>query len=200
MSTISQGQRETIGVIGQSGSGKTTLLKLLIKRERRVLIWDWRGEYDGDEISTLHALPAAAYYRKSFLVRYRPFQPDLVAEFNDLARFLCRQNDAVGRCADFTFVIDEAALVTRNRNDAGGLSLLLRVTRHQRINLWWASQRPSGLPGSFLSETRQLYAFRLENPFDVRMLKGRFADTDLARIPLLPDRSYLGTGSGSGER
>jgi len=200
MSTISQGQRETIGVIGQSGSGKTTLLKLLIKRERRVLIWDWRGEYDGEQISTLSALPLATWYNKHFLVRYRPFQPDMVVEFNDLARFLCRQNDAMGRCCDFTFVVDEAALVTRNRNDAGGLSLLLRVTRHQRINLWWASQRPSGLPGSFLSETRQLYAFRLENPFDVRMLKGRFGQADLARIPLLPDRSYLSTGSGSGER
>jgi len=124
----------------------------------------------------------------------------MVAEFDALARFLCRQNDRVGRCRNFTLVIDEAALVTRNRNDTGGLSLLLRVTRHQQINLWWASQRPSGLPGSFLSETRKLYCFRLENPFDVRRLQGRFSAADLAAIPRLPDRAYLETGSGSGER
>lgn len=195
------GDRETVGIVGQSGTGKTTLLKWLIARERRVLIWDWRGEYDGDEITTLADLPQRSYYRARFCVRYRPFQADLVAEFNQLARFLCRQQDSVGRCRDFTFVIDEAALVTRNRNDASGLSLLLRVTRHQRINLLWASQYPCNLPHAFLSESRRLYVFRLEDPFDVRRIAGRFKPEDLARIPRLPDRHYLTTGgSVPGER
>lgn len=185
--------RDTIGIIGQSGTGKTTLLKWLIARERRVIIWDWRGEYDGDEVTNLQQLPSASYYKPRFLVRYRPFATDLVDEFNQLARFLCRQNDSVGRCRDFTLVIDEAALVTRNRNDAAGLSLLLRVTRHQRINLLWASQYPCNLPHAFLSETRTLYAFRLSDPFDVRRIAGRFAPDDVARIPRLPDRQYLQT-------
>lgn len=168
------------------------MLKSLITGSKRVLIWDWRGEYDGEEISTLDALPAATYYRKHFLARYRPFSFDLVEEFNRLARFLCRPCDRIGRCRDFTLVIDEAALVAKNRQD-GGLGLLLRVTRHQQISLLWATQRPSGLPGSFLSETRALYAFRLSNPFDVRMLAGRFSPADLAAIPLLADRQYLST-------
>lgn len=166
---------------------------MLLAHERRIIIWDWRGEYDGDEVATLHDLPGASFYRKRFCVRYRPFQPDLVREFNELALFLCRPFDRIGRCCDFTLVIDEAALVCRNQNDAGGLSLLLRVSRHQRINLLWASQRPSGLPGSFLSETRKLYSFRLENVFDVRRLAGRFAPDDLAKLSTLPDRHYLET-------
>ena len=200
MSNGSQGQRETIGIVGQSGAGKTTLLKSLISGSQRVLIWDWRGEYDGEEITSLEALPAATYYRKAFRVRYRPFAFDLVEEFNRLARFLCRPFDRIGRCRDFTLVIDEAALVARNRQD-GGLGLLLRVTRHQKISLLWATQRPSGLPGSFLSETRQLFAFRLSNPFDVRMLAGRFPPEDLAAIPRLADRHYFTTGTARpGER
>lgn len=166
---------------------------MLLAHERRIIIWDWRGEYDGPEVTTLDQLPHASYYRKRFCVRYRPFQPDLVREFHALALFLCRPNDRVGKCHTFTFVIDEAALVCRNQNDAGGLSLLLRVSRHQRINLLWASQRPSGLPGSFLSETRKLYAFRLQNQFDVRRLAGRFAPDDLTKLSTLPDRQYLET-------
>lgn len=156
------------------------------------MIWDWRGEYDGDQLSTLEELPAATYYRKRFCVRYRPRQLDLVQEFTQLALFLCRPDDKIGRCRDFTLVIDEAALVTRNRQD-GGLGLLLRISRPQNLHLLWATQRPSGLPGSFLSETRQLVAFRLENPFDVRLLRGRFCPEQLAAIPGLPDRQYFST-------
>jgi hypothetical protein len=199
MSTAgSAGIRDTIGIIGQSGTGKTTLLKHLVGVRKRVLIWDWRGEYDGDELSTLDTLPQATYYRKTFCVRYRPFQLDMVEEFTRLAQFLTRPADKVGRCRDFTFVIDEAALVTRNRQD-GGLGLLLRISRHQSISLLWATQHPSGLPGSLLSETRKLYCFRLENPVHVRMLAGRFAPDDLVQIPRLPDRHYLETFS-PGER
>jgi len=197
-STGSKGNRDTIGIIGQSGSGKTSLLKHLIRREPRVLIWDWRGEYDGDEITTIEQLPQATYYRKRFCVRYRPFQIDMVAEFTRLAQFITRPADRVGRCRGFTFVIDEAALVTRNRQD-GGLGLLLRISRHQEINLLWATQHPSGLPGSMLSETRKLYCLRMENPVHVRMLAGRFPADELARIPFLPDRSYFETRS-PGER
>lgn len=183
-------ERETIGIVGQSGTGKTTLLRELIRREPRVLIWDWRGEYDGDEISTLASLPSSTYYRTRFRVRYRPYDLDLVTEFNRLAKFLCRPSDRIGRCQGFVFVIDEAAMVARNRQD-GGLGLLLRVSRPQGITLLWATQRPSGLPGSFLSETRTVYSFRLQNPFDVRLLAGRFSPYELARIPYLADRQYF---------
>lgn len=162
------------------------------------MIWDWRGEYDGEQISSLQDLPRVSYYRRRFVVRYRPQALDLVDEFQRLARFLCRPDDRIGRCRNFTFVIDEAAFVARNRQD-GGLGLLLRVSRPQGIDLFWATQRPSGLPGSFLSETRKLYAFRLENPFDVRMLAGRFSADQLAQIPHLPDRQYFET-RGPGER
>lgn len=193
--------RETVGIVGQSGTGKTTLLKFLIAREHRVIIWDWRGEYDGEEVSNLYDLPAKSYYHDRFKVRYRPFAADLVAEFSRLAQFLCRQTDRVGRCKNFTFVIDEAALVTRNRNDSTGLSLLLRVTRHQRINLLWASQYPCNLPHAFLSESRVLHAFRLEDPFDVRRIAGRFSPNDLEKIPRLRDRQYISTSNnGPGER
>ena len=170
------------GLIGRRGSGKTTLLKTLACGYRRVLFWDWRGEYDGKQIE-LGDLPALLQ-RRRFTAVYRPSDGDLVAEFDALAHVLRKLGH------DLTLCVDEVAHVVPQYRE-GGLGLLLRYSRPQRINILWATQRPTRLPGVLLSEANTLYVFHLHHPKDLQALGTVCAPADLARLPALPPHEYL---------
>ena len=79
---------------------------------------------------------------------------------------------------DLTFCIDEAANVVENRKE-GGLGLLLRCSRPNSIDLLWATQRPTGIPTTFLSETSTLH------------LRGMVAPDVLAQLPTLAPHTFL---------
>ena len=170
------------GVVGKRGSGKTTLLKTLAAKDRRVLFWDWRGEYDGQPVG-LSELPAL-FRRRSFTARYRPADNNLVYEFNAL----CHVVRKLG--AGLSFVVDEVALVTPSYQE-GGLGLLLRYSRPQGINLYWATQRPTRLPGVLISEVNQLYVFHLHNRADLSALGGMLSESDVNQVRSLAPHQYL---------
>ena len=170
------------GIIGRRGSGKTTLIKTLAAGHRRVLFWDWRGEYDGEKV-TLEQLPAL-FRKKRFSAVYRPGNGDLVREFDAL----CHVARCIGR--DFTFCCDEAALVTPGYRE-GGLGLLLRYSRPQGINILWATQRACRIPGVLLSEANTLYVFHLHHRADLQALSTVLDPDDLGRVAALPPHEYL---------
>jgi hypothetical protein len=170
------------GIVGRRGSGKTTLLKTLAAGQRRVLFWDWRGEYDGTRVG-LDDLPDL-FHHKRFVAVYRPGAGDLVREFDAL----CHVVRCLGK--DLTFCCDEIALVTPHYRE-GGMGLLLRYSRPQRINLYWATQRAARIPGVLLSEVNTLYVFHLHGRGDLQALSTVLDPDDLGRVAALPPHQYL---------
>lgn len=170
------------GIVGRRGSGKTTLLKILAAAQRRVLFWDWRGEYKGERVG-LDELPTL-FKKKRFVAVYRPGAGDLVKEFDAL----CHVVRCLGK--DLTFCCDEISLVTPNYKE-GGFGLLLRYSRPQRINLFWATQRATRIPGVLLSEVNRLYVFHLHQRSDLQALSSVLDPEDLGRVAALPPHQYL---------
>lgn len=147
-----------------------------------MLFWDWRGEYDGETVD-LHGLPHL-FKKKRFVGVYRPGAGDLVREFDALCH--------VVRCLgnDLTFCCDEISLVTPNYKE-GGFGLLLRYSRPQRINLFWATQRATRIPGVLMSEVNRLYVFHLHQRSDLQALSSVLDAEDLGRVAALPPHQYL---------
>lgn len=173
------------GIVGRRGSGKTTLLKTLAAGQRRVIFWDWRGEYEGERIHNLKELATIlCSSRKRFTLVYRPGAGSLIYEFDALCH--------VVRCLgeDLTFCCDEISLVTPNYKE-GGFGLLLRYSRPQRINLFWATQRATRIPGVLMSEVNQLYVFHLHQRSDLQALANVVDAEALGRVAALPPHQYI---------
>lgn len=147
-----------------------------------MLFWDWRGEYQGEQVG-LHDLPTL-FQKKRFVAVYRPGAGDLVHEFDAL----CHVVRCLGQ--DLTFCCDEIALVTPNYRE-GGMGLLLRYSRPQRINLLWATQRAARIPGVLMSEANRLYVFHLHQRSDLQALASVLDEEALGRVAALPPHEYL---------
>lgn len=123
--------------------------------------------------------------RKSFAVRIRPDRLEtLINGFSALAHIV------TNLFADVTVICDEVALVTPNRSE-GGVGQILRYARPQRIGLLWATQRPTGIPGILLGETRQLYCFHCDARADLLVLGGFIGERELGRVATLPPREFI---------
>jgi hypothetical protein len=147
-------------------------------------MWDWRGgEYEG-EVVTLWDLPDL-FKRKRFRAVLRPHRDFTLVSYFDAA---CSLIMDTGR--DLTFCIDEAANVVAGRKE-GGLGLLLRCSRPNRVNLLWATQRPTGIPTTFLSETSTLHLFRLHHWADLQALRTMVDADTLAQLPTLDPHKFL---------
>jgi hypothetical protein len=176
-------ERLIAGYIGRSGSGKTYLIKTHAAAFTRTIIWDWRGEYDGPTLDRAD-LPTLLK-QKSFCIRVRPNRLETLPNgFAALAHLV------TALFADVTIICDEVALVTPNRTE-GGIGQILRYARPQRIGLLWATQRPTGIPGILLAETRMLYCFHCDARADLIALSHYLPESKVGRIGLLPVREFI---------
>ena len=150
-----------------------------------MLFWDWRGEYAGERLHDLKELATLLLSeRKRFVAVYRPGPGNLVYEFDAFCHLV--------RClgSNLTVCCDEIALVTPNYRE-GGMGLLLRYSRPQGINLFWATQRATRIPGVLLSEVNRLYVFHLHQRSDLQALSSVLDDEALGRVAALPPHEYL---------
>ena len=177
---------KVIFVTGKRGSGKTTWLKNEIDRQRRVLVWDWRGEYSLPPIQLPELL--TVLHSDSFCRSYRPnYHADLLTQFNQLAYAILHMASA----RNFSLVIDEAYLVCPGPNDEGELGKLIRLTRPKNINLYLSSQRPCKVPGIFRSEADEWKVFALHNPPDLQVIREMFGEPVAIATKKLEQFQYL---------
>lgn len=146
-------------------------------------MWDWKGEYAGDVISTFGDV-AALFHRPRFRAVYRAPLWGTVKEFDALCHVLLRLG------SDCLFAVDEVSTVC-DRYTEGGLGQLLRLSREQRISLAWATQKPTRLPSVFLSELNRLHVFHLHGRSDLIALSDVMDDAELKRVAALPPHDYL---------
>lgn len=145
-------------------------------------MWDWKDEYLGERVDLRGV--AELFTRRSFQARYVPPKWGTIAHFEALAHIIL----CLGR--DFTLLVDEVTTVTR-RYEEGGLCQILRFTRSQRVNVLWASQRPTHLPSTLLSEVNRLHVFHLHSRSDLVALSSILEPADLQRVAALPPHEYL---------
>ena len=152
-------------------------------RATRSIVWDWKGEYDGEPISSLREV-AGLFSRRRFTAVYRAPRWATVKEFDALCHVLL----SLG--SNFLFCVDEAATVC-NKYAEGGLGQLLRYSRDQSIDLVWCSQKPTKLPGVFLSEVNTMHVFHLHGRSDLIAVSEVLPAEDLQRVAALPPHQYI---------
>jgi|CXWL01.1.fsa_nt_gi hypothetical protein len=158
-------------------------MKVYRARAKRSIVWDWKGEYDGELIPSLAAVPAL-FRRPTFRAVYRAPRWATVKEFDALCHVLLNLG------SDFMFCVDEAATVCSGYAE-GGLGQLLRYSRDQRIDLLWSSQRPCKIPGVFISEVNTLHVFHLHGRSDLVALSEVLPAEELQRVAALPPHQYI---------
>jgi hypothetical protein len=154
-------------------------------RARRSIVWDWKGEYDGTVLNSLADVAALFSPRGApFRAVYRPPRWATVKEFDALCHVLLHCG------AEFMFLVDEAATVCHGYAE-GGLGQLLRFSRDRRIDLIWSSQKPTKLPGVFITEVNTMHVFHLHGRHDLIALSEVLSAEELQRVAALPPHKYL---------
>lgn len=155
-------------IVGSTGSGKTYLArKLLIGRDRLVVIdpkhtfsWGLAPKYD--RYMTFAELRK---WKGDGNVIYRPTD-------SELAVFCTPFWTWAWSNTPLRVYIDEITEMTPATRPPVGLRRAIKMGREKKLSVWYASQRPSLIPISLISEAEVTFSGLLRNPDDrIRMSK-----------------------------
>jgi energy-coupling factor transporter ATP-binding protein EcfA2 len=156
-------------IVGQTGSGKTTLARqfvgdALTRRGRFVVLIDMKGtltwSFPGIESEQAGALEQAVRSNAQ-LICYRPTYAESQSEVTQGALW-----EWLYRRMHTTIYVDETAAVTQGDVYPFYYGAVLMRGRELGLELWSATQRPLRIPQVVLSESEDVYAFRLRLPQD----------------------------------
>lgn len=187
-------------VSGSSGNGKSTLVKEMIRKERRLLVWDPLGEYQREfpemqVVQTLPDLAKAMFQRRSFKIAFVPdWEGDTVRMFNELAKILFKlqgpfQVSEGRRGAPVTLIVEEADTAYPSRAmkaDYASIESLARRGRHFGIYIAWVSQRPSQVNRTARGNLDLVAVFYQSDPDDqiaAAKLLGKVSPMEIEALP-----------------
>lgn len=170
--------------VGMTGSGKTTLARLLLEFRKYVVVADYKGKIDWPGYVRYTTLRALVRAKEERLV-YRPTFAESVDD-ETRARFW----EWVYRRGNTTIYNDETAATIDRNNLPFFMGACLTRGRELGIELWSGTQRPKDIPQVILSESENVYAFRLRLPQDRERVE---ALTGIPRqlISSLPKHQFL---------
>lgn len=171
-------------VCGGSGSGKTAWLVRQIKRERRVLVWDMKGEFARDHgfeaVDTLSALIERLRKAKVARLSFRSVRP------TDFDAF-CRAAYAWGNCV---VVAEELADVTTPGKAPLGWGMVVRRGRDRALVVYGVTQRPAESDKTIMGNVTRVHCCMLQRPGD-RAYMAKEMGIDQARLDILQPLEWV---------
>lgn len=154
--------------VGATGSGKSTLMKAMLHGVKNVMIIDPKRTFTLPEnynatITTDRTTveewysPDPVIFRPGADIMNDPFAYDWF-----FYTAYERENTLV--------VVDEVVLLVKQNNMAPGYAACIQLGRERGVGVWHATQRPSRIPINIISESEDVFAFRLRNPDDRRRI------------------------------
>lgn len=152
-------------------------------RSKRSIVWDYKGEHEGEPINSREDLPNL-FTRPAFTAVYQAPRWATPRTFDAFCHVLL----SIGQ--DFLFCIDEASAICDGYKE-GGLGQMLRFSRDQHIDIIWTSQKPTRIPSVYLTEVNTLHVFHLHGKHDLIALSGVLSPEEMLRVAALPPHDYL---------
>lgn len=182
--------------IGQTGSGKTTLAHRLLRSRYNVWAIDVNGNLDWDmpspeypegeylRVSTIESLIEKQDYPKLILTPGVEDQDNFVL-FNQFFK-------SAFLAGGLTVYVDEAYAVTNRQVIPPYYKACLTRGRIRGVETWTATQRPAEIPAFILSESENVYVFKLRYPPDLQRIE-KLTEFDGEYIKRLPKRQFCYT-------
>ncbi len=176
--------------VGGRGMGKTSLLIESVKATKRILVWDPKDEYTKrlggtrarclrDLVRVIRACP-----RSAIRIIYVPHHVEVNGgEFADF----CAAAFAWKNCA---VVVDELASVTRPGKAPPWWGRLIREGRHEKIQIFAATQRPTECDTTIIGNATRVCCFRLKRLGD-RKLMAQELGVSVAKMGSLQPLEWL---------
>jgi len=150
-------------ILGKTGKGKTTLARSLLRDFqgiKRILVYDFMGEYDGDiTVHTLQELYNACLDPTKHTILVREYQ----GSFDTLCEFVYD----LGNCV---FLVEEIDSASSAVSVPQYLSFLYRYGRHRNIDMFAVSRRPAEVPRIVTAMSNIYYIFSITEPRDIMYL------------------------------
>lgn len=182
--------------IGQTGSGKTTLAHRLLRSRYYVWAIDVNGTLDWDKPSPEY--PEGEYLRVTSIDSLIDNQeyPKLIftpgVEEQDNFDLFNQFFKAAFLAEQLTVYVDEAYAVTNRQVIPPYYRACLTRGRARGIETWTSTQRPAEIPAFILSESENVYVFKLRYPPDLQRIE-KLTEFSGAYIRQLPKRQFCYT-------
>lgn len=171
-------------VCGGSGSGKTAWLVREIKRAKRVIVWDMKGEYSRDHgfvrVSSRTQLVKLLRARERGRFAFCSIDP---REFD----FFCRAAYAWGKCV---VVAEELADVTSPGKAPLGWGMVVRRGRDRALCVYGVTQRPAESDKTVIGNATRIHCCMLPRPGD-RAYMARELDIEQSRLDALRPLEWI---------
>lgn len=152
--------------MGRKGSGKTVLSKYISQNIERLIVWDFLGQFECNDIANHTEKLEKILNHSVYNVAVR------LPEY--YFPFICQFVKQQGKC---TFLIDEIDMISSPTTIPKELDYLLRYGRHHEIDIIATARRPAEVHRNLTANSDDIYVYQTHEPRDLTYL-ARFMDVD----------------------
>lgn len=189
METNQSNKAEIIAVIGSTGSGKGVFIKNYcgLKKEKRLLMWDYMREMHGfaDVVTDRLEVALRELKKPKFRVAFLP-------SFDDAVRK--RQFDtfcmAAVHAGNMRLLIEELSFVTMPSWAPSGWKTVTSVGRHRGMRVLAASQRPAQVDKAFWSNCTEIQCGLMNYDEDQKTM-AKALKVDVSEIEALVELQFI---------